>query len=89
MRPMRPTLRRGMRPIHFAIIGVIALAVGPVTPPCGQCLMVASTIGQIKLVHTWRDVVLILIPMLVLLTLVIPFPEIVLWLPRLIAPKFM
>jgi TRAP-type C4-dicarboxylate transport system permease large subunit len=79
----------GMHPIHFAIIGVISLAFGLVTPPYGLCLMIASTIGQIKLVQALRDVALILIPMLLLLTLVILFPEIVLWLPRLIAPKFM
>jgi tripartite ATP-independent transporter DctM subunit len=79
----------GMHPIHFAIIGVISLAFGLVTPPYGLCLMIASTIGQIKLVQALRDVGFILIPMLLLLTLVILFPEIVLWLPRLIAPKFL
>lgn len=79
----------GMHPIHFAIIGVISLAFGLVTPPYGLCLMIASTIGQIKLVQALRDVGLILIPMLLLLVLLILFPEIVLWLPRLIAPKFL
>ena len=79
----------GMHPIHFAIIGVVSLAFGLVTPPYGLCLMIASTIGQIKLVQALRDVGLILIGMLLILVLLILFPEIVLWLPRLIAPKYL
>jgi tripartite ATP-independent transporter DctM subunit len=79
----------GMHPIHFAIIGVVSLAFGLVTPPYGLCLMIASTIGQIKLVQALRDVGLILPALLLILLLLILFPDLVLWLPRLIAPKFL
>ncbi|MSU49711.1 MAG: TRAP transporter large permease [Opitutus sp.] len=78
----------GMHPIHFALIGVISLAFGLVTPPYGLCLLIAASIGQIKVVATLKDVCIILAAMLLVLLLVIVFPELVLFLPRLIAPKF-
>jgi TRAP-type C4-dicarboxylate transport system permease large subunit len=79
----------GMHPIHFALIGVISLAFGLVTPPYGLCLLIAASIGQIKVVAALKDVVIILLPMLLLLALVIVFPDLVLFLPRLIAPQFL
>jgi tripartite ATP-independent transporter DctM subunit len=79
----------GMHPIHFAIIGVVSLAFGLVTPPYGLCLLIASTIGEIRLVQALRDVAIILIPLLLLLALLIVFPDLVLFVPRLLAPKFM
>lgn len=78
----------GIHPIHFALIGVISLAFGLVTPPYGLCLLIAASIGQIKVVDTLRDVGIILASMLFVLLLVILFPEIVLFLPRLVAPQF-
>jgi TRAP-type C4-dicarboxylate transport system permease large subunit len=81
----------GIHPIHFTIMGVISLAFGLVTPPYGLCLLISAEIGDAKVVKVLKDVVVILLPMLVLLVLVIVivFPEIVLWLPRLIAPQFL
>ena len=79
----------GMHPIHFAIIGVMSLAFGLVTPPYGLCLLISAEIGGVKVVKVLKDVVVILLPMLILLLLVILWPDIVLWLPRLIAPQFL
>jgi TRAP-type C4-dicarboxylate transport system permease large subunit len=79
----------GMHPIHFAIIGVISLAFGLVTPPYGLCLLITCSLGKIKVVHVLKDVAIILVPMLVLLILVIVFQEFVLFLPRWIAPQFL
>ena len=71
-----------------SLIGVISLAFGLVTPPYGLCLLIAASIGQIKVVATLKDVGIILTAMLLVLLLVIVFPELVLFLPRLIAPQF-
>ncbi len=79
----------GMHPIHFAIIGVISLAFGLVTPPYGLCLLISATLGKIKVVEALRDVGIILLPMLALLILVILFPEMVLFLPRWLTPEFL
>ena len=79
----------GLHPIHFAIIGVISLAFGLVTPPYGLCLLIACTIGEVKMIAALKDVAIVLIPMLVVLLIVIFFPELILALPRLLMPKFL
>ena len=78
----------GMHPIHFAIIGVISLAFGLVTPPYGLCLLIACAIGEIKVHEALRDVAIVLVPMLLVLLIVILLPELILALPRWLMPKF-
>jgi TRAP-type C4-dicarboxylate transport system permease large subunit len=77
-----------MHPIHFAIIGVVSLAFGLVTPPYGLCLLIAAAIGQIRLVDALRDVCIILLPMLGVLLFIILVPDAILALPRWIMPAF-
>ena len=77
-----------MHPIHFAIIGVISIAYGLVTPPYGLCLMIACTIGGIKIKHAFRDTLILFIPMLLVLLFVILFPDMMLWLPRKLMPAY-
>ncbi|MGH7267207.1 MAG: TRAP transporter large permease [Candidatus Rokuibacteriota bacterium] len=79
----------GMHPVHFAIIGVVSLAFGLVTPPYGLCLLIDCHIAGIRVSDALKDVLVILLPMLVTLVLVILFPEAILALPRLFMPKFM
>jgi TRAP-type C4-dicarboxylate transport system permease large subunit len=78
----------GMHPIHFAIIGIVSLAFGLVTPPYGLCLLIACAIGEISIRQAMRDVVILLLPMLAILALIVFFPSISLWLPRLLMPQF-
>jgi len=78
-----------MHPIHFAIIGIISLAFGLVTPPYGLCLLISCSLGEVKVVDVLKDVAIILVPMLVLLVIVIVFQEFVLFLPRWLTPKFL
>ncbi len=79
----------GMHPLHFAMIGVVSLAFGLVTPPYGLCLLIAASLGQVKMVDALKDVALILLPMVAILVLVVLFPELILFLPRLFAPQFL
>ena len=79
----------GMHPVQFAIIGVISLAFGLVTPPYGLCLLIASSIGGIRLVDALRDVLIILLPMLVVLLIVLRGPDFILAWPRWFMPKCM
>ncbi len=76
----------GIDPIAFAIIGIVSLAFGLVTPPYGLCLLISAAIGGLNVVQVMRDVVIILLPMLLILLLIIVFPEIALWLPRTLMP---
>jgi tripartite ATP-independent transporter DctM subunit len=79
----------GMHPIHFAIIGVVSLAFGLVTPPYGLCLLIDCHIAGIKVSQALRDVLIILVPMLLMLLAVVFFPELILWIPRLLMPQFL
>jgi tripartite ATP-independent transporter DctM subunit len=76
----------GMHPIHFAIVGVISIAYGLVTPPYGLCLMIACTVGGIKIKAAIKDTLILFIPMLMVLVFVILLPNVILWLPRLLMP---
>lgn len=75
-----------IHPIAFAIIGIISLAFGLVTPPYGLCLLISAAIGGMNVVNVMRDVCIILAPMLLILLLIILFPELALWLPRTLMP---
>lgn len=76
----------GIDPIAFAIIGIVSLAFGLVTPPYGLCLLISAAIGGLNVVQVLREVVFILAPMLIILILLAAFPEIILWLPKTIMP---
>jgi tripartite ATP-independent transporter DctM subunit len=78
-----------MHPIHFAIIGIVSLAFGLVTPPYGLCLMISCAVAKVPLRFALKDTVIMLIPMLLMLAAIIIFPEIPLILPRLIAPELL
>jgi tripartite ATP-independent transporter DctM subunit len=82
-------MQAGIHPIHFSIIGVVALGFGLVTPPYGMCLLIAARIGEEKVHSVLKDVFIILLPMFFILVLICLVPEIALALPRLITPQFM
>ncbi len=76
----------GMDPIHFAIVGIVSLAFGLVTPPYGLCLMISCAVAKIRIVDAMKDVMIMLIPMLLVLAIIIVFPSVPLFLPRLFPP---
>ncbi len=78
-----------MDPVHFAMIGIVSLAFGLVTPPYGLCLMISCAIAKIRMVDALKDVMIMLMPMLGVLAIVILWPDFVLWLPRQISPEFL
>jgi tripartite ATP-independent transporter DctM subunit len=79
----------GMDPVHFAMIGIISLAFGLVTPPYGLCLMISCAVAGIRMVDALKDTIIMLLPMLGVLALVIMWPDVALFLPRLISPEFL
>lgn len=79
----------GMNPVSFAIISIVALAFGLVTPPYGMCLMVSCAIAKVPLRYAIKDTMIMLVPMLVVLAAMIVWPEIPLLLPQLIRPDFL
>ena len=79
----------GMDPIHFAMVGIVSLAFGLVTPPYGLCLMIACSVAGLRMSEVLKDTVLMLLPMMGVLALVILWPGLVLFLPGLISPEFL
>jgi tripartite ATP-independent transporter DctM subunit len=76
-------------PVHFAMIGIVSLAFGLVTPPYGLCLMICCKVADLRLVDALKDTMLMLLPMIGVLVLVIVWPQLVLFLPSLISPDFL
>ncbi|HZA94996.1 MAG TPA: TRAP transporter large permease subunit, partial [Burkholderiaceae bacterium] len=79
----------GMDPVHFAMVGIVSLAFGLVTPPYGLCLLISCAIAKIRMIDALKDVTIMLIPMLSVLALLIVWPDVALFLPRLISPEFL
>jgi tripartite ATP-independent transporter DctM subunit len=78
-----------MDPVHFAMVGIVSLAFGLVTPPYGLCLMICCSIAGMRMIDALKDTTIMLMPMLGVLVLVIVWPGMVLWLPSLISPEFL
>jgi tripartite ATP-independent transporter DctM subunit len=89
--PILEPLAKGvhMDPVHFAMIGIVSLAFGLVTPPYGLCLMISCAVAGIRVRDAIKDTAIMLIPMFVVLGLVIMWPQVSLLLPSLISPEFL
>lgn len=81
--------KAGIDPVHFAMIGIISLAFGLVTPPYGLCLMICCKIANMRLSEVIKDVMLMLLPMIGVLIMVIVWPQMVMFLPNLVSPEFL
>ena len=79
----------GMDPVHFAMIGIVSLAFGLVTPPYGLCLMISCAIVNVRMSTVLKDVIIMLLPMLGVLLMVIIWPQVSLFLPGLISPEML
>ena len=79
----------GLHPVHFAMIGIVSLAFGLVTPPYGLCLMISCAIAKMRMVDVLKDTFIMLIPMLMVLLLLILWPGMALTLPELLEPDFL
>lgn len=81
LEPLTKTV--GMDPVHFAMIGIVSLAFGLVTPPYGLCLMISCAVAGIRMRVALKDTFIMLLPMLAVLALVILWPSFSLFLPRM------
>jgi len=81
---LMPVVRQyGIDPVYFAIIFVTNLCIGAVTPPLGVTLMTAARIAQIRMSESYRSLPPFLLAMVVSLILIIAFPGLSTWLPKL------
>jgi TRAP-type C4-dicarboxylate transport system permease large subunit len=66
----------------FGVLMAINIAIGQVTPPVAVNLFVTAKVAGVPIEATVRWVVWFVLTMIVVLALLIAFPEIALWLPR-------
>jgi tripartite ATP-independent transporter DctM subunit len=78
-----------LHPVQFAIISIVSLAFGLVTPPYGLCLLISCAVAGVRLRYALKDTVIMLIPMVVVLIALCIWPDIALLLPRLIVPELL
>ena len=69
-------------PIHYAVVVIVNLGIATLTPPIGLSLFVLRSLSPASFSDIVRGVAPFLALMLVLLFLVIFFPQLSLWLPK-------
>ncbi len=74
----------GIDPIHFGIIMVLNLCIGLCTPPVGNLLFVGASVANIPFQKILRPMLPLYAIMLVVLVIIVLFPQISLWLPKLV-----
>ena len=75
----------GLDPVWFGVLLVILIEIGLVTPPLGMNLFVIrATSPEVSVTDVWRGTLPFLVAPLALVTLMILWPDLVLWLPSLL-----
>ena len=73
----------GYDPLHFALVVILTLLVGTITPPLGVLLYVAAGIGQVSIFDAIKESVPFIAVMVATVVVVALVPGIVTWLPSL------
>lgn len=73
----------GIDPIHFAVVFVLNLAIGMVTPPFGVCLFSTCNVAKMEMGELIKAAMPLYLSMLAVLVLATLIPGIVLWIPTL------
>lgn len=76
----------GLSPIIMGLVIVVTLALGLVTPPYGLCLLIASSISGIKIEEAFKGALPYFLSSLVILALLIFFPDFWLYIPMTLFP---
>ena len=74
----------GIDMVHFGVVVVFNIMLGLVTPPYGLLLFIMTRIAEVSLKDLVIEVLPYLYAMVAALALITFFPELVLWLPRLL-----
>ena len=77
----------GIDLVHFGVMAVVNIMIGLITPPYGLLLFLMMKIADVPLKDLVREVLPFLGAMLIALVLITVFPEITLFLPRLLGYK--
>ena len=75
-------MKVGVDPIHFAVVMILNLVIGLVTPPVGVVLYATCKVGEISFEALVKALMPFIITSFVVLALVTYLPDLVLALPR-------
>lgn len=75
----------GIDPVHFGVVLILAAGIGLVTPPVGSVLFLGASIGKITVIEAVKGMWPFYAAALLVLVLVMVFPQLSLWLPGLMA----
>ena len=71
----------GIDPVHFGAVVVVNLMIGLLHPPVGLLLFVTSSVGNVRILSVAWSALPFLLWCLIVLGLIIFFPQLTLWLP--------
>jgi tripartite ATP-independent transporter DctM subunit len=74
----------GVDPVHLGIVAIFNLMLGLVTPPMGLALFMITDIAQVSMRAVLRELMPFYIPLLATLAIITFFPEVSLWIPKMI-----
>jgi len=79
-----PLVMAGVDPVHLGIIFIFNLMIGLLTPPMGLALFLLSDIAKTSMSAVLKAVIPFYIPLFVSLFIITIWPELTLWLPKMI-----
>ncbi|WP_110588024.1 TRAP transporter large permease [Microbacterium suaedae] len=71
----------GVDPVTLGVVVIISLMVGLLTPPVGTVLFVTASVSKARIGEVFRGTLPFLIPFVVIIALMVAFPQAVTWLP--------
>jgi tripartite ATP-independent transporter DctM subunit len=74
----------GYDPLHFALVIVMTLLIGTITPPLGVLLYLCAGIAQVSISRALRASIPFVVVMIAAVIIIALVPQTVTWLPRLI-----
>jgi TRAP-type transport system large permease protein len=74
----------GIDPVYFGIVVIVNQAIALVTPPVGNCLYICSNLARVSVEKVFIAGLPFMAANLIVLILIVFFPDICMWLPNLL-----
>ncbi|MGE4282986.1 MAG: TRAP transporter large permease [Clostridia bacterium] len=74
-------------PLHLGLVVCVTIALGLLTPPYGLCTLISCAIGKVKLTDAIKPMIPMFGFMFGVVLMMAYFPDVVLFLPRLLVPN--
>jgi tripartite ATP-independent transporter DctM subunit len=81
-------LKVGIHPVHLGVVVVMTLALGLLTLPYGLCALTACAVAGIPVTRILKLLHIMMIAIIAIILVCAMVPGTVLWIPRLLVPKW-